>query len=306
MQNFSISLCGVRGVLGGDDDVGDGDRPAVFVDDRDLRLGVGTEPATLAGLANPGQLPSEPVGEHDRGRHQLRRLVAGVAEHQALVAGALLRTNLALRLAGIDTLRDVRRLLRHEDVDEHLVGVKHVVVVDVADLADRVARDLHEVELGLGRDLAADDHDVRLDVGFTGDAAELVLRQARIEDGVGNRVGDFVGMAFTDGLGGKNVTVAHSPIQKKCPLGRGRVLRLRQSARWQAGCPVPSALCLLPSDVRPIKSEKSPHKRPYSIALWAKVSNRTNADAGDTEITVNRSHPRLRASVSFVITSCVC
>ena len=103
-----------------------------------------------------GQLAAEAVREHDRRRHQLGRLVAGVAEHQALVAGALLGGLLALGLARVDALRDVGRLLRHQQVDEHLVGVEHVVVVDVADLADRLARDLLEVELGLGRDLAAD------------------------------------------------------------------------------------------------------------------------------------------------------
>ena len=115
------------------------------------------------------------MGEHDRRRHQLRRLVAGVAEHQALVAGTLLGGLLARGLARVDALGDVGRLLRDQDVHEHPVGVEHVVVVDVADLADAVAGDLDEIELGLGGDLAADDHDVRLDVGLAGDAAELVL-----------------------------------------------------------------------------------------------------------------------------------
>ena len=41
----------------------------------------------------------------ERRRHQVRGLVAGEAEHDALVAGAFV-----LVLAGIDALRDVRRL----------------------------------------------------------------------------------------------------------------------------------------------------------------------------------------------------
>ena len=40
-------------------------------------------------LRTVGQPLGEPVRERDRQRHQLGGLVAGVAEHQALVAGAL-------------------------------------------------------------------------------------------------------------------------------------------------------------------------------------------------------------------------
>ena len=202
---LDLAVRDVGRVLRGDDDVGDADGLAVLVDHRHLRLRVGTQPRHAAALADPGELAAEAMREHDRRRHQLGRLVAGVAEHQALVAGALLGGLLAHRLLGIDALRDVGRLLRDQQVHEHLVGVEHVIVVDVADLADGVARDLDEVELGLGRDLAADDHDVRLDVGFAGDAAVLVLREACVEHGVGDRVGDFVRMTLADRFRGEDV-----------------------------------------------------------------------------------------------------
>ncbi len=205
----------VGGMLGRDDDVRDADRLAVLVDHRDLRLGVGAQPRHRAALADTGQLTAEAVGEHDRRRHQLGGLVAGVAEHQPLVAGALLGGLLADRLAGVDALSDVGRLLGDQQVDEHLVGVEDVVVVDVADVADCAPRDLLEVELGLGRDLAANHHDVRLDEGLAGDAAELVLRQAGVEDGIGNRVGDFVGMALADGFRREDVSIAHNAPKRK-------------------------------------------------------------------------------------------
>jgi hypothetical protein len=153
--------------------------------------------------------------EHDRRRHQLRRFVARVSEHQALIAGALLSGLLALDLARVDALRDVGRLLRQQQVHEHAIGVKHIIVVDVADLADRLAGDLFDIELGLRRDLAADDDHVRLDVGLARNAAELVLRQAGIKDRVGNRVGDFIGMSLTDRFRRKDVSVAHSYSKKK-------------------------------------------------------------------------------------------
>ena len=93
-----------------------------------------------------------------------------------MVARALLRGLLALGLLGVHALRDVRRLLRHDDIHKNFVRMKHIVVVDVTDFADGVARDLHEVELGLRGDFAADDGDVRLHIGFAGDTAEFILR----------------------------------------------------------------------------------------------------------------------------------
>ena len=114
------------------------------------------------------------MGEHHRRGHQLGRLVARVTEHQALVAGALLGGLLALDFLGIDALRNIGGLSGEVVVDENGVGVKHVVVVGVADVADRVADDFAEVDrlfkrLSLtrflvlelrDRDLAADDDDV--------------------------------------------------------------------------------------------------------------------------------------------------
>jgi hypothetical protein len=52
------------------------------------------------------------VGQRDRQRHQLRGVLDGVTEHQALVAGALqvqrvTRTLDARLVGGVDSLRDV-------------------------------------------------------------------------------------------------------------------------------------------------------------------------------------------------------
>jgi hypothetical protein len=137
----------VRRVLGRDDHVLHLDRAVVLVADRDLGLGVGAQPADDARLAQLGQLAAEAVGEHDRRRHHLGGLVAGVAEHEALVAGALLGRLLALGLPGVDALGDVRGLAGEQVVDENLVAVEHVVVVHVADVADGVAHDLLVVDL---------------------------------------------------------------------------------------------------------------------------------------------------------------
>ena len=138
------------------------------------------------------------MGEGDGHRHQLGRLVAGVAEHHALVAGALLGGGLADGLAGVHALRDVGALALEGDDDVHAVGVVADVVVVVADGADGLAGDVGVVELGLGGDFAGDDQQAGLGEGFARHAALRVLGEARVEDGVRDGVADFVGVAFRD------------------------------------------------------------------------------------------------------------
>ena len=125
---------------------------------------------------------------HDRRWHQLRCLVAGEPEHQTLIAGALFRSSLAGGRLGVHALGDVRALGGEVVVDEHLVRMKNIVAIDVANPSDGIAHDLFDVELGLGRDLAADADDVALDEGLAGDAASFVLREAGVEHGIGDRV----------------------------------------------------------------------------------------------------------------------
>ncbi len=55
----------------------------------DLGLAVGPQVVQHAVLAHLGQPARQPVGQRDRQRHQLRGVLDRVAEHQALVAGAL-------------------------------------------------------------------------------------------------------------------------------------------------------------------------------------------------------------------------
>src|SRR3546814_6010982 len=94
-------------MLGRQHDRVDADRDAVLVTQRDLALGVRAQPwqRRLLRSADLRLLLDDAMRVIDRCRHQLLGLVAGVAEHQALVAGALF-----FRILAIDTHRDVRRL----------------------------------------------------------------------------------------------------------------------------------------------------------------------------------------------------
>ena len=90
------------GVLGRQDD-GDGFlRLAVLVADRDLGFCVRRQRRFLSAVARVSQELQDLVAELDRRRHQLGRLVRGVAEHDALVACALF-----LVARAVDALGDV-------------------------------------------------------------------------------------------------------------------------------------------------------------------------------------------------------
>src|ERR1044071_4081873 len=196
-------------MLGGNHHVGDADGLVVDVLDGNLAFGVGPKPFDPAAFADAGQFAAEVMGVHDRSRHELRRLICGVAEHQALVSGTLLRMPFAFGGPGVDTLGDVGALLGNGIDDEDTVGVENIVVMGITDLADGLTRYGVVVEPGLGGNLTAHHHEVALGVGFTGDAAVFILGQAGVQDGVGNGVTNFVRVAFADGLRGEDIVFAH-------------------------------------------------------------------------------------------------
>ena len=105
---LDLRVLHIRRVLGGNDDVDDAGRLAIDVFDGDLGLRVGAEPFHLARLADAGQLAAKPVREHDRRGHQLGSFIAGVTEHDALVARTLFGVFFTGRFLGIHALGDVR------------------------------------------------------------------------------------------------------------------------------------------------------------------------------------------------------
>jgi hypothetical protein len=171
----------------------------------DLALRVRTQPGQLAGLAQLRLALHQPVRVVDRRRHQHLGLVARVAEHQALVAGALL-----LVLALVHAHGDIPGLLA--DGVEHGAGgaVEADVRAGVADIRDHVAHDFLEVDIGAGRHLAGNDDHAGLDHGFHGDAGLPVVLQDVVEDGIGDLVGHLVRVSLGHGFGGENRVLAHA------------------------------------------------------------------------------------------------
>jgi hypothetical protein len=149
------------------------------------------------------------MGKHDRRWHELGSFVTGVAKHQSLVTGSLFGCIFPFGSSGIHTLRNVGRLAGDDVGNEDPVSMKNVIVVHVADLAYRIANELDIIQFGLRSNLAADDDDVALGVGFAGDPAMRILREAGIEHRIGNCVANFIWVTFPDGFGRENVTTRH-------------------------------------------------------------------------------------------------
>ncbi|MNV29696.1 hypothetical protein D3C71_1209300 [compost metagenome] len=173
----------------------------------DLALGIRTQPRQrrVLLLADLGLLLDQTVRVVERRRHEFRGFVAGVAEHQALVASALFFQLLGLLAAAINAGSDVYRLLAQHVDDGAGVAVEADVRVVVADRVDDVAGQVFDVDPRRGGDFAGDDGRTGLDQGFAGHAGAFVLGQDCVQHRVGDLVGNLVRMAFGDRFGGEQV-----------------------------------------------------------------------------------------------------
>ena len=194
-------------VLRRDDDRVDGDRLAIFIEHRDLRLAVRAKIGERAVLADLGEAACEAVCQRDGQRHVLLRLIRRIAEHHALIAGAdgIFDIHVALtRLEClVDALRNVRGLLVERDEDAAGVGIEAVLGARVADFAHRLADDLRDVDVAVRRHLTDDVYLPRRHERLAGHAAIRVLSEDSIEDAVRDLVGHLVRMTLRDRFRGK-------------------------------------------------------------------------------------------------------
>ena len=169
----------------------------VLVLNSDLGLGVGSEPGKGAVAAGGGHGSIELVGEEKGEGEELRGLVGGISEHDTLVTS----TELLEGLIVVETLGDIGRLLLDGDEEVEGLVVEALGRVVVADIPDGVTDYLLVVELGAGGNLTEDHDHTGLGRSLTGDLGEGVIAQAGIENGIGDLIGNLVGVTLTDGLG---------------------------------------------------------------------------------------------------------
>ncbi len=93
--------------------------------------------------------------------------------------------------------------------------MKNVVLMGVANLADRLARNRVEIQLGFGGDFASDYYKIRLGISLTRNTAGGVHSQASIQHCIGNCIAHLVGMTFADGLGRENKVLTHVKLGER-------------------------------------------------------------------------------------------
>ena len=129
--------------------------------------------------------------------------VAGVAEHQPLVAGP----------AGVHALGDVGGLLMNRREHGAGLGVEAELRARVADILDGVADDLRKIDVTAGRDFAGDDREPGRDERLARHAADGILREDRVENGIGNLVGDLVRVPLGHRLRRKEMTALTAHVR---------------------------------------------------------------------------------------------
>ena len=188
-------------VLGGHHHRAGADRPAVHIAQGHLALGIGLQQVGRAVAPGGGQRLQNLVGVIERGGHQRVGLAAGVAEHDALVAGTLVLVAL-----GVHALGDIRRLGVQVAFEFGIAPVKAGLLV--ADVAHRVADGLFQHVRGdrlRPANLAGQDDAIGGHQRLGGHPRHRVGGQERVQHGIGNPVRHLVGMAFGNRLAGEEI-----------------------------------------------------------------------------------------------------
>ena len=208
LRNLDISP-----VLRGHEDLLDGNRLVVDIAHGHLSLPIGIEIIQRAVLADLREALSQTMCKVDGHGHERGRLVARIAEHDALVACAdavvgIIASNLALLdLVGlVDAHGDICRLGMHVVGDGAGLSIEAHFRPNVTDVThggrERLDGATHFVDIG---GTAARRH-IAL-------SCELGLfRQNRVEDSVGHLVAQLVGMSFGHRLGCEQIRTCFSHV----------------------------------------------------------------------------------------------
>ena len=151
-------------------------------------------------VADIGEDFQQFVAQVQRKGHVVLRIPAGITEHHALVAGALLFLRCPFHAAV-----DVGRLFVEGTQHTAAGSVKHVIGLGVADAADGVTDRGLDVHVGFRLHFAHHHHHAGGTETLAGHLRFRILHQELIQDGVRNLVCHFVGMPFAHRLACKQI-----------------------------------------------------------------------------------------------------
>ena len=178
-----------------DDDRIDSDGLVSLVLNRHLTFCVGTKPANRLVFPQPGSAAQQFVRVHNRRGHQFGSFVAGKAEHHALIARALQAFEFR-KPAPLNALVDVGTLRVNHIQHCHGIAVQPVIGIRVADIPRHIAGNFLKIHRAFRNQLAANQHQPRGRKRFARNMAFGILRKARVQNGIGNLITQFVGVTF--------------------------------------------------------------------------------------------------------------
>ena len=142
----------LSGMLGGDDHIVNALHAAVRgILYGNLALAIRAQPVEVAVLALGSELLGELMGIGDGGGHELFGLVAGIAEHHALVTGA---QGLGIVIGAVNAHGDVAGLLVNGGENGAVMAVEAGQRRVVADPADGLTNHMGNIHIAAGGDLA--------------------------------------------------------------------------------------------------------------------------------------------------------
>ncbi len=186
-----LFLLGFFLVLGRHDHGTHANRLVVLVGHGDLTLRIRLQ-KRAAGVTRLGHALQDLVRIVDRRRHQIRRLGAGIPEHDALVARAFVLVS-----GSVHALRNMGGLLMQQDFDVGGLPVEALLLV--SDVLDRLASRFLDLVLGdrfRATHFAGQHHLVGGGQAFAGHTGIRITRKVKIEHGIGNPVANLIGMPF--------------------------------------------------------------------------------------------------------------
>ena len=201
------------GMLGRDNNGSASNRLAILITQRDLALAVRLKKRRSARVSVSSEPLQNLVTEIERCRHQIRRFIGCIAEHDALVARALV-----LVTAGIDALRDFGRLAVQVIFKGQRFPVEAVLLI--ANLFHSLANGLFNLvkrAIGpcavfinaLAADLSGKNHALSRRQRFAGNTRLWVFGEKQIDNRIRNLVRNLVRMAFGNAFGCEEIFAAH-------------------------------------------------------------------------------------------------